>query len=169
VKKKFADYEKVGTIRDLFRGEVTRGKTLACGVGVPLDKAVQALSIAFDIYKNFGAVLPLLLSVRYVKGTQATLGFTKFATTCVLELDAVNVPETQKYVKAVWKALETAGINFTLHWGKFNTYLTGPKVVRMYSQGAVDEWKASRAALMESADVSRVFDNGFIKGAGLGT
>jgi hypothetical protein len=169
VKRKFADYEKVGTIRDLFRGEVTRGKTLACGVGLPLDKAVQALNIAFDIYKNFGAVLPLLLSVRYVKGTQATLGFTKFATTCVLELDAVNVPETQKYVKAVWKALEAAGINFTLHWGKFNTYLSGPKVVRMYGQAAVDEWKASRAALMESPDVSRLFDNGFVKNAGLGT
>ena len=83
---------------------MTRGKTLACGVGLPLDKAVQALNIAFDEYKNFGAVLPLLLSVRYVKGTQAVLGFTKFATTCVLELDAVNVPETRNYVKAVWTA-----------------------------------------------------------------
>ena len=169
VRRKFAPYEKVGAIRDLFRGEVTRGKTLACGVGLPLDKAVQALNIAFDEYKNFGAVLPLLLSVRYVKGTQAVLGFTKFATTCVLELDAVNVPETRNYVKAVWQALENAGINFTLHWGKFNTYLTGPRVVNMYGQGAVDQWKASRAALMESADVSRVFDNSFIKGAGLGT
>ncbi len=169
IKRKFANYEKVGEIRDLFRGEVTRGKTLACGVGLPLDKAVQALNIAFKTYKDFGTVLPLLLSVRYVKGTQATLGFTKFARTCVLELDAVNVPETRKYVKAVWKALEDAGINFTLHWGKFNTYLTGARVVKMYGQAAVDEWKASRAALMESPEVSRVFDNGFIKNAGLGT
>jgi hypothetical protein len=39
----------------------------------------------------------------------------------------------------------------------------------MYGQGAVDQWKASRAALMESADVSRVFDNSFIKSVGLGT
>ncbi len=104
-----------------------------------------------------------------MKGTQAVLGFTKFATTCVLELDAVNVPETRNYVKAVWTALENAGINFTLHWGKFNTYLSGARVVNMYGQDAVDQWKASRAALMESADVSRVFDNSFIKSAGLGT
>ena len=169
VRRKFAPYEKVGAIRDLFRGEVTRGKTLACGIGLPLDKAVQALDIAFETYKNVGAVLPLLLSVRYVKGTQATLGFTKFATTCVLELDAVNVPETRDYVKAVWKGLADAGINFTLHWGKFNTYLTGARVVSMYGKDAVDQWKASRAALMESIDVSRVFDNAFIKNAGLGT
>lgn len=169
VRRKFAPYEKVGAIRDLFRGEVTRGKTLACGVGVDLANAEQALRIAFDTYANFGPVLPLLLSVRYVKGTQAVLGFTRFPVTCVLELDTVNVPETRNYVKEVWKNLEAAGIGFTLHWGKFNTYLTGPRVVKMYGQANVDKWKASRAALIESAAVSRVFDNPFIRGAGLGT
>ncbi len=169
VRKKFAPYEKVGAIRDLFRGEITRGKTLASGVGVPLDKAVEALNIAFDTYENFGTLLPLLLSVRYVKGTKALLGFTKFPTTCILELDAVNVPETRNYVKAVWANLAAAGINFTLHWGKFNTYLTGPRVEKMYGASAVNQWKASRAALLESPDVSRVFDNAFIKNAGLAT
>lgn len=169
VRSKFAPYEKVGAIRDLFRGEITRGKTLACGVGLPLDKAEQALKIAFDTYQNFGAVLPLLLSVRYVKGTRATLGFTKFPTTCVLELDAVNVRETRDYVKAVWKALEDADINFTLHWGKYNTYLTGPRVLKMYGASAVNQWKASRATLMESPEVSRIFDNTFVRNAGLAT
>lgn len=169
VKRRFAPYEKVGAIRDLFRGEVTRGKTLACGVGLPLDKAVQALNIAFDRYKTFDAVLPLLLSVRYVKGTNALLGFTKFPTTCILELDAVNVPATRKYIKSVWSDLADAGINFTLHWGKFNTYLTGPRVVNMYGASAVNQWKASRAILMESPEVSRVFDNTFTKNAGLAT
>ncbi len=169
VRRKFAPYDKVGAIRDLFRGEITRGKTLACGVGVPLDKAVQALDIAFDTYKNFGTLLPLLLSVRYVKGTKALLGFTRFPTTCILELDSVNVPETRNYVKAVWAALASAGINFTLHWGKYNTYLTGPRVEHMYGASTVSQWKASRATLMESPDFSRVFDNTFIRNAGLST
>ena len=169
VRRKFAPYEKVGAIRDLFRGEVTRGKTLACGVGVPLANAEQALRIAFETYRTFGPVLPLLLSVRYVKGTRATLGFTRFPVTCVLELDAVNVPETRNYVKEVWKNLEAAGVNFTLHWGKFNTYLTAPRVATMYGQANVDKWKASRATLLESTAVSRVFDNAFIRGAGLAT
>ena len=107
--------------------------------------------------------------MRYVKGTQALLGFTKFPLTCVLELDAVNVPETRRYIKSVWKNLSDANINFTLHWGKFNTYLTGPRVTRMYGAATVDQWKASRAALMESPAVSRVFDNTFIEKAGLAT
>ena len=169
VNSKFAPYEKVGAIRDLFRGEVTRGKTLASGVAVPLDKAAQALNIAFDTYKNFGAVLPLLLSVRYVKGTRATLGFTKFPTTCILELDSLNLPETRQYVRDVWQNLTADNINFTLHWGKFNTYLTPARVESMYGQAAINEWKTSRAALMESADVSRVFDSPFLVGAGLAT
>jgi len=169
VRKKFAPYEKVGAIRDLFRGEPTRGKTLACGVGLELENAQEALRIAFDTYKHFGKVLPLLLSVRYVKGTRATLGFTKFKRTCILELDAVNGTETQRYIKDVWKALNAANIPFTLHWGKYNTYLTPLRVRTMYGDGAVDQWRASRATLLESADVSRVFDNAFIIGAGLGT
>ena len=169
VRSKFAPYEKVGAIRDLFRGEVTRGKTLASGVAVPLDKAAEALNIAFDTYKNFGAVLPLLLSVRYVKGTRATLGFTKFPTTCILELDAVNVPETRRYVREVWANLASNNIGFTLHWGKFNTYLTPTRVEEMYGGAAINEWKASRAALMESPAVSRVFDSPFLESAGLAT
>lgn len=169
VRSKFAPYEKVGAIRDLFRGEVTRGKTLACGVGMPLDRAAEAIGIAFDTYKNFGAVLPLLISTRYVKGTRATLGFTRFPATCILELDSVNVPETRRYVREVWANLAAAGINFTLHWGKFNTYLTPQRVLDMYGGAAVNEWKASRAALMESADVSRVFDSAFLESAGLAT
>ena len=122
VRNKFQPYERVGTIRDLFRGEVTRGKTLACGIGVSLSSTIDALNIALG--SCVGKVLPLLLSVRYVKSTEALLGFTRHGeVTCVLELDAVNVKDTRDYIKEVWKGLHDAGINFTLHWGKFNTYL----------------------------------------------
>ncbi len=167
-RNKFQPFEKVGAIRDLFHGEITRGKTLACGIGLPLSRTIEALNIAFGAYA--GKVLPLLLSARYVKSTDALLGFTHHgATTCVLEIDAANVKVTRDYIKDVWKKLENAGINFTLYWGKFNTYLTSSRVVRMYGQAAVNQWKASRATLMESDDVSKVFDNAFLRKAGLAT
>ena len=118
VKDKFARYEKTGTIRDIFRGEKTKGKNLACGTAVPLDQAQNVPNIAFDTYEQINAILPLLISVRYVKGTNALLGFTRFPDTCVLELDAVNTSKTRGYVKKVWANLEQAGIPFTLHWGK---------------------------------------------------
>ena len=43
----FAPYLMKAVIRDLFRGEKTLGKTLACGVGMPANRAVEAMEIAF--------------------------------------------------------------------------------------------------------------------------
>ena len=78
VNQEFAPYFKKAIIRDLFRGEKTLGKTLACGVGMPVARAVEAMEIAFEIYNESDVVLPLILSHRFVKGTKALLGFTRF-------------------------------------------------------------------------------------------
>ena len=169
VRRGLAPHETVGTIRDLFRGEIPRENSLLCGFGVPLDQAEQAVRIALGAYEEFGGVLPMLLSVRYVKGTRALLGFTRFPTTCVLGLDALNSPMTREYVRALWKRFEQQKINFTLDWDKFNANLTAAHVARMYGPSAVDQWKASRASLLESPEVSRVFESAFIRSTGLGT
>jgi hypothetical protein len=92
VGQEFAAYFKRAIIRDLFRGEKTLGKTLACGIGMPVARAVEAMDIAFEAYRDADIVLPLILSHRFVKGTQALLGFTRFSTTAVMEMDAVNTP-----------------------------------------------------------------------------
>ena len=55
VNQEFAPYFKKAIIRDLFRGEKTLGKTLACGVGMPVARAVEAMEIAFDIYNDSNA------------------------------------------------------------------------------------------------------------------
>ena len=34
---------------------------------------------------------------RFVKGTKALLGFTRFDTTAIMEMDAVNTPETRAF------------------------------------------------------------------------
>lgn len=166
VRDRLAPYEKTGIIRDLFRGEKVRGKTLAAGIGLSLPNALDALSVAFNTYANFGSVLPLLISVRFVKGTQALLGHTGYEPTCVLEIDAVNTAKTRQFLTVLWNNLEQDGIPFTLHWGKFNGYLTKTRVKRMYGT-AVDQWKSSRATLLESPEVAKVFTNGFLEKVGL--
>lgn len=92
VEAEFSPYFKKAIIRDLFRGEKTLGKTLGCGVGMPVSRAIEAMKIAFRLYKDANVVLPLILSHRFVKGTRALLGFTRFDTTAVLEMDAVITP-----------------------------------------------------------------------------
>ena len=168
VKNALAPYEVTGAIKDLFRGEKTTGKVFASGVGVPLSNALDVLSIALDTYANFGTILPMLITLRFVKGTQALLGFTKFDPTCVLEIDGLYTPKSQEYVRTVWGNLEQAGIPFTMHWGKINSFMTKARVKNMYGEN-VDKWIASRESLLESPEVRNVFTNGFMKPLGLAT
>lgn len=169
VENEFSPYVKKAIIRDLFRGEKTLGKTLACGVAMPAERAVDAQEIAFKVYKEAGDVLPVILSHRFVKGTQALLGFTRYPKTAIFEIDSVNTPKTRAYYKQVWARLEAANIPFSLHWGKYNDFLTPARVRKSYGNVAVDQWIASRNDLLESAAVRKVFNNAFMAGAGLAT
>ncbi len=168
VRDKFAPDKKKAIIRDLFRGEKTRGKTLSAGMGVPMNRSLDAIAVAFEAYEKFGSVLPLLISTRFVRATQAVLGFTRFDPTCVLEIDAVNTGKIRSFLEKVWEGLEKARIPFTLHWGKFNFYLTKTSVKGMYGT-ALDTWKASRETLFEDAEAAKVFSNSFTRSLGLTT
>ena len=106
--------------------------------------------------------------MRFVKGTKALLGFTKFEQTCVLEVDALNSPKAREFAQRLWTRLEDADIPFTMHWGKFNSFLNKTRVREMYGDN-VDKWIASREALMESPKVRQVFTNAFLKSVGLAT
>lgn len=167
VSQEFSPYFKKAIIRDLFRGEKTVGKTLACGVGIPVKHAIEAMEIAFKAYEEADVVLPLILSYRFVKATKALLGFTRFDVTAVLEMDAVNTPETRSYFNRVWNDLDAAGIPFTLHWGKYSSFLTPERVRERYGDSTVTQWLASRAALLESEAVRRIFNNDFTTRLGL--
>jgi hypothetical protein len=168
IEHEFAPYLKKAIIRDLFRGEKTLGKTLACGVGMPANRAVEAMEIAFKRYKTNDEVLPALLSFRFVKATEALLGFQRFEPTAIFEMDSVNTAKTRGYFEQVWADLDAAGIPFTLHWGKYNNYWT-PARLRARFGNAVDQWIASRESLLESPAVRQVFTNPFMTALGLAT
>ena len=113
-------------------------------------------------------MIPVLLTMRFVKGTKALLGFTKFEPTCVLEVDGLNNAKTRAYAKQVWKGLEEAGIPFTMHWGKFNSFLNRTRVRNMYGDDNVDKWIESRESLL-TPEVRKVFTNDFLQSVGLAT
>jgi FAD/FMN-containing dehydrogenase len=167
VKAHLKSYAITGTFKDLFRGEKAEGKLFVSDIGIPLSRALDALTIALDTYENIGTLLPMDCMMRFVKGTTALLGYTKFDPTCTLEIDATDSPATRAYADAVWTNLEQAGIPFTMHWGKFNWFLTPARVRRMYGAN-VQAWIASREALL-SPEVRQVFTNDFLRSIGLAT
>lgn len=148
-------------VRDLFRGEPVKGKTLSTAMGVRLEDALPALSVAFKVYKSTQEVLPILLSMRFVKASPALLGLAPFApATCMLEVDSINIAATRKYLDRLWTALRQAGITFTVHWGKFNDCLE-PALVRSIYGERFERWKRARRALLRDEALGDVFSNPF--------
>jgi len=76
------------------------GKTSSCAIGLDRKDTSKALDLVIDKVKNdtpfFG-----IISLRFVKGTSATLGFTKFQNTCVMEIDGVDGKKTKKFYEEV--------------------------------------------------------------------
>ena len=142
----------------IFRDTTTRGKAAGAAMGVPLDRVEEAVRIARK--HALDTCAPALISVRLVKSTGATLGFTRHQpVTAVVDLDCPQSNRQQRLFRAVWKEWETAGIPYTFHWGKLND-LDAAKVRRMYGSG-VDRWRDARKALLATPELRRVFANEF--------
>jgi hypothetical protein len=61
---------------------------------------------------------------------------------------------------ALIEAFQSAGINFTLHWGK-NAAWSFPGLLDLMYQDKDDEWKNYRSALL-SKSMADLFSNGFL-------
>lgn len=107
------------------------------------------------------------VAVRFVKGTEATLGFTRFADTCVVEMDGLDSKPNHRIFANVVKRLEDRHIPCTIHWGKLNDLLDTDHVNRMYGD-RVRSWKESRERLL-SPEARAVFTNDFMIRCGLDT
>jgi len=109
-----------------------------------------------------------IISLRFVKGTSATLGFTKFQNTCVMEIDGVDGKKTKKFYEEVCQLLLKKKIQFTLHWGKNNSFLTKKALSNFYSRSKISTWKKSRDKIFKNdTKVKRMFENEFMKTRGL--
>lgn len=153
-----------GTIREIFNYTKFRGKVASAAIGIDRKDSARVVEEIIDVNKQHP--FPGGLSLRYVKGTKATLGFTKFAQTCVLEMDGVDSNAARDFYEAVWNRLESRNIAYTLHWGKINFNLNPNRVKNMYGTAQVNQWIDTRNTLL-SNKVASVFTNTFIERCGL--
>jgi hypothetical protein len=155
--------KQFGTLGEIFNNTTLRGKLLSAAVGIPLEYVTRVVDLMLDINKSIGPFTGLF-AFRFVKQTKATLGFTRFEHTCVMELDATYADSTYGYYTKVWKKLEDEQIPFTFHWGKVNE-LSPERISRMYGSAA-DAWIAARNKLLD-ADSLRIFTNPILQQWGL--
>ncbi|WP_150451604.1 FAD-binding oxidoreductase [Arenibacter lacus] len=155
---------RIGTVREIFNYTKFRGKVASAAMAIDIADAPRAVELLVEVNKQ--KPFPGGLSLRYVNGTKATLGFTKFPKTCVLEMDGVDGQSARDYYQAVWKKLEQEQIPYTLHWGKINFNLNETRLKQMYGSSQVDAWIDARNSLLNPATM-QVFNSGFLQQCGL--
>lgn len=159
-------YEKekaTGTLGEIFNNTGLHGKLLSAAVGIPITHIVKAIDVLLELNKTDGPFVGLI-ALRFIKKSRATLAFTKFDFTCVLELDAAFSSDTLKFYTKAWKKLEAENIPFTFHWGKMNEY-TPKRIKNMYGNDA-NRWIAARNRLLD-ANGHMLFTNPTLKEWGL--
>ncbi|MEO7310208.1 MAG: FAD-binding protein [Chitinophagaceae bacterium] len=164
VKLSYSLFDKqLGTLGEIFYNSDTRGKVLSTALGIPISFVNQVNDLLVELNKKQGPYAGIF-SYRYVKKTDALLGFTKFDHTCILELDGVDSAPTKNFYDVVWKELDARNIPYSFHWGKINN-LNTTKVIKIYGANR-DKWLAARNKLLPPTSMT-VFSNQIMKDMGL--
>lgn len=165
------DEELIGTLPEIFWDAPHQGPAFACSVGVDHTNASKALKLLADLTKNEGPI-PGIFAMRFVKQSKATLAFTKFPVTCMLEIDGVLWKKTKEIIgltefsKRMIEVLKQNNVPFTLHWGKNSDWAFPGLINSMFDDTKINEWKGCRKALL-SDEMAELFSNGFLKTIGL--
>ena len=152
-----------GTFGEHFGVTRVRGKASSFAMGLNIKDCARVLEMVVETNKD--EPFPGVTAMRFVKATKATLGFTRFPKTCVMELDAMDCNAARAFYKTMLSKLESAGIPHTLHWGKVNYMIDKSKLASMYGE-RVNKWKDARNILL-SPEVQEVFNNQFMDRCGL--
>jgi hypothetical protein len=155
--------KQMGTLAEIFSNTTLRGKLLSAAIGISITDTRRVVQLLLDANKTDGPFAGIF-SFRFVKGTKATLGFTRFAHTCVFELDAAFSNKTHHFYEKVWQMLEDENIPFTFHWGKVGE-LNPIRLANMYGDN-IDTWLDARHQLLD-ADSIKVFNNPLLQQWGL--
>jgi FAD/FMN-containing dehydrogenase len=144
-----------GMLGEIFSNTEVRGKVMSAAIGIPIEFTTRVNELLIKLNQQHGPFTGVF-AYRYVKQTKATLGFTRFPFTCIVELDGFFSNKTLEFYDIVWDELEKAKIPFTFHWGKINT-LDINRLKSMYGP-ALKEWLRARKRLLTPA-AQKLFTN----------
>jgi hypothetical protein len=165
------DTDTTGTLAEIFWDAPYQGPAYACAVGIDHKDSAKALELLTQLTLQEGPV-PGIFAMRFVKQSGATLAFTRFPITCMLEIDGLTwkpkknkMISLEEYCTRIIEVLKSNNIPFTLHWGKNADWSFPGLVEHMYGQD-MNRWKEHRNALL--GPVNKVlFSNKFLTDTGL--
>ena len=156
---------KCGTWGEMFWDTSRRGRVASTAMGIPLDRAREAVEALFDV--NEAHTAPALFALRYVKASDATLAFTRHAPhTAVLEIDGPYSRGMLAFYEAAWERVRGLGFPVTFHWGKMLP-LDDTLPTQAYGADRVRAWTDARHTLLPTAELRKVFTNDMLHRLGL--
>jgi hypothetical protein len=153
-----------GTISETFTNTRFRGKVFSAAICLDVKDVVKAIQICLKINEN--VKLAGVLAFRFVKGNAATLAFTRFKHSVVMELDGADAAVNHQFYQAVLESLEAAAIPYTIHWGKLNRIVDKNRLNYIYGNEKIQQWKKQRSRVM-TQEVQQLFNNEFMQQCGL--
>jgi hypothetical protein len=137
-------------------------------VAVPLEHLHEALPLVLDVLNNNPSATQI--DLRYVKSSNATLGFTKHDSeiTALIDFPSAYSPQTLTTYRLIQEALEEHRdtIAFKYHWGKFlpeNAEWVG----KSYGAATLEEWQKQRERLLTTPLERHIFSSDFIESLGI--
>jgi len=164
------DEETTGMLKEIFWDAPYQGPAFACSFGVDHKHAEKAMHLLGKLTRDEGPI-PGIFALRFVKQTKATLGFTKFPITCMIEIDGVLWKKTRKimsleeFSRRMIEVLQQNNIPFTIHWGKNSDWKFPGLVDHMFGQNK-EKWIKQREKLL-STEMQALFSNNFLRTVGL--
>ncbi len=165
------DLEVTGMLGEIFWDAGYQGPAFACSVGVDHRDSPKALELLVKLAKEEGPI-PGIYAMRFVKQSKATLAFTRFPVTCMIEIDGITwkgkenkMISLDEFSTRIIEVLIAANIPYTLHWGKNADWKFPGLVEHMYGENA-QIWKQYRSSLL-SAEAAKTFSNDFLQDTGL--
>ncbi|WP_350285839.1 FAD-binding protein [uncultured Croceitalea sp.] len=155
----------VGKLSEIFWDAGFQGRAFACSFGVDHTQSSKALELLAALTRKHP--VPGIFAMRFIKSTEATLGFSKFPFTCMVEIDGIqwdddeNIISLKEYSKKMIEVLKDNNIPFTLHWGKNANWEFPNLTEHMYGTERVKKWKKVRNRLL-SVPMQEVFSNDFL-------
>ena len=152
----------MGTHGEIFGDTELVGKSLSTEIGVDLRDTRAAVEVLLEVARKHP--YPGMFGLRYVQKSDALMAFTRFETTCTIEMTGAGSRRTLHFYDRAWAALDARKISYTQHWGKVHEI--NAKNIRHRWGGAVDEWLEARRSFLSPAGRA-MFSNDLLRTCGL--
>ncbi len=154
----------VGKLSEIFWDAGYQGRAFACSFGVDHTHSSKALELLAKLTRDHP--VPGIFAMRFIQKSDATLAFSKFPFTCMVEIDGIQwsdkekIISLQEYSKKMIEVLKNNNIPFTIHWGK-NAAWDFPGLVEHMFGANVKKWKKVREELL-TVPMQEVFSAPFL-------